>query len=195
MNGDERRDPVRDLWQSQGSEQFQISIEEIRMRIEQIEGRVRRMRWTTLGICAFLIVFYGWWAGWWTSERSNVTERIGAAMIVAALAYLAWQVNANRSRLPAVADRTADHLRAELLRQRNFHRGRRFWSRMAFLTVAGIVFFTGFAVAHPEVRRTIVAELIAFGVLMVAAVPLNLRRAAKYQRELDRIDSMRGEVS
>lgn len=195
MNGDERRDPLRDLWQSQGSEHFQISIEEIRMRIEKIERRVRRMRLVTFGVCTFLIAFFGWWAGWWTSERSNVIERIGAAMVVAAVAYLAWQVNANRSRLPAVADRTADHLRAELLRQRDFHRGRRFWSRMAFLTVAGIVFFTGFAVAHPEVRRTIVAELIAFGVLTVAAVPLNLRQAAKYQRELDRVDRMSGEVS
>lgn len=195
MNGDERRDPLRDLWQSQGSEHFQISIEEIRMRIEKIERRVRRMRLVTFGVCTFLIAFFGWWAGWWTSERSNVIERIGAAMVVAAVAYLAWQVNANRSRLPAVADRTADHLRAELLRQRDFHRGRRFWSRMAFLTVAGIVFFTGFAVAHPEVRRTIVAELIAFGVLTVLAVPLNLRQAAKYQRELDRVDRMSGEVS
>ncbi len=195
MNGDERRDPLRDLWQSQGSEHFQISIEEIRMRIEKIERRVRRMRLVTFGVCTFLIAFFGWWAGWWTSERSNVIERIGAAMVVAAVAYLAWQVNANRSRLPAVADRTADHLRAELLRQRDFHRGRRFWSRMAFLTVAGIVFFTGFAVAHPEVRRTIVAELIAFGVLTVLAVPLNLRQAAKYQRELDRVDSMSGEAS
>lgn len=195
MNGDERRDPLRDLWQSQGSEHFQISIEEIRMRIEKIERRVRRMRLVTFGVCTFLIAFFGWWAGWWTSERSNVIERIGAAMVVAAVAYLAWQVNANRSRLPAVADRTADHLRAELLRQRDFHSGRRFWSRMAFLTVAGTVFFTGFAVAHPEVRRTIVAELIAFGVLTVLAVPLNLRQAAKYQRELDRVDRMSGEVS
>lgn len=190
MTGDDRPDAPQELWRSQPSEHFQMSIEELHMRMNRIERQLRRR--TLLGFlnCAFLAVFF---ALWW-SRSANHVEQTGAVLIVAAVAYLGWDLIRNRPRL-STADRTADHLRAELLRQRNFHRGAPFVTRLVFLFSAAMVFFTGFAMAHPEIRRPIIGEAIAAAVLTLIAIPVNLRLAAKFQRELDRIEAVQGDFS
>lgn len=81
-----------------------------------------------------------------------------------------------------------DFYRRQLTRQRDFHRGRRFWLRMLLFVPGPVLFLIGFAAAHPEVARTIRIEAISFALLVIAAVPLNLRLASRYQLQIDEID-------
>ena len=88
---------------------------------------------------------------------------------------------------------TLEHLRNELARQRNFHWGSRFWQRMLIFVPGPLVFFAGFARAHPEVIRMIRFEAISFVVLAIAAIPLNLWMARRYERQIDELTSLEEE--
>ena len=81
-----------------------------------------------------------------------------------------------------------DSLRNELQRQRDFHRGKWFWSRFALLAPAGLLFYIAFARAHPELIRIIRFELVSFVLILLSAIPLNLRLAKKYQRQIEELD-------
>jgi hypothetical protein len=175
-------DGVAALWRAQSSEGFRMSNEEIRKRIETMNRKMRRRTIDGYLVCAALIIFF---VGW-MFVGMNSLQLIGAVLTIIAVSYLAWQVRANRFRTPSidVVD-TLEHLRRELARQRDFHRGTRFWSRMLLLVPGGLIFFAGFARAHPEVIRIIRFETISFIVFALAAVPLNLWMAQRYQKQID----------
>jgi len=178
---------VVDAWQQQPSEGFRLTGEEIAMKIEALDKKLRRRTQDGYLVCGFLMLAFTVWA----LLESDPFLRLGAAATVAAVAHLAFQVRRNRFRkepLLTGATPSLDHLRAELARQRDFHRGNLFWSRMLLLAPAGLLFFFGFARAHPEVLIMIRWEAASFVALVLAAIPLNRRMAAKYQREIDALE-------
>jgi hypothetical protein len=175
-------DDVAALWRAQSSEGFRMSNEEIRNRIETMNRKMRRRTFDGYLVCGTLIVFF---AGW-MFVGMNSLQLVGATLTIIAVSYMAWQIRASRFRTPSidVVD-TLEHLRRELARQRDFHRGTRFWSRMLLLVPGGLIFFAGFARAHPEVIRIIRFEIISFVVFSLAAIPLNLWMARRYQKQID----------
>jgi hypothetical protein len=189
----ERRDDVLDLWQNQETEGFRMTSEEIHKRVEMMEKKLRR-RWRAgYLVCGSLIAFFMQWS----IASDDVIQRLGAVLTIVGLAYLAWQIRQNRWRqLPpetigGIA--SADFLRTELARQRDFHRGRTFWTRMALLVPGPLVFFLGFARAQPHLVNMIRYEAITCVLLAIAAVPLNYWMAGKYHRQIDQLDRLQRE--
>ena len=185
MNDNER--DVLALWQNQTAEGFRMTPEEIQMKVQELENRMRVATRNGFILFIFLIVGFSLWA---IIDRDPIT-RAGAVAIVLSVVYIGFQVYRSRFRkAPASAVPTAsiDHLRTELARQRDFHRGKRFWSRFLFIAPAGSLFFYGLATAHPELIYIIRWEIAAFIVIVLAAIPLNLRGANKYQRQIDELD-------
>jgi hypothetical protein len=177
-----KSDDVAALWRAQSSEGFRMSNEEIRSRIETMNRKMRRRTFNGYLVCATIIVSF---AGWMLVGMNSL-QLVGAVLTIIAVSYMAWQIRADRFRTPSidVVD-TLEHLRRELARQRDFHRGTRFWSRMLLLVPGGLIFFAGFAQAHPEVIRIIRFEIISFVVFALAAIPLNLWMARRYQKQID----------
>jgi hypothetical protein len=166
-----------------------MSTEAIRGRIETMNRKLRRRTIDGYLVCAALIVFF---AGWMIVGMNSL-QQIGAVLTIIGVGYLAWQIRANRFRALAIdASDTLAHLRNELARQRDFHRTR-LWSRMLFFVPGPLVFFAGFAQAHPEVIRMIRFQTITFVVLAVAAIPLNLWMARRYQRQIDELTRLQEE--
>jgi hypothetical protein len=183
---DSERD-VLALWQDQTAEGFRMTPEEIQRRAQALETRMRVATRNGYKVFAFLIVGFSLWAIF----DSDPITRAGAVAIVLSVVYIGCQAYRSRFRkapAPAVPAASIDHLRMELARQRDFHRGKRFWSRLLFIAPAGSLFFYGFATAHPELIRIIRFEIACFIVLVLAAIPLNLRMASKYQRQIDELD-------
>jgi hypothetical protein len=118
--------------------------------------------------------------------------RIASALTVAAMLYMAYQLYARRvAQLPLEAGSAiCVFYRAELQRQRDFHRGLWFWSRLLGFLPGPILFCVGEAIAQPELARTYAAILGGFVVLCIWSVPLNLRLARQYQRQLDELDAL-----
>lgn len=193
MANESQPDDVVTLWQAQGTEGFRMSTEEILARIEAVNRKVRKRTNDGYLVCAFLIVFF---TGWMFTGMSSLMK-VGAILTVIGVSYLAWQLRQARVHGAAIGDAgdtaSLDHLRTELTRQRDFHRGATFWSRMIVFVPGPLVFFAAFAKAHPEVVRTIRYETIAFVVLVIAAIPLNLWMARRYQRQLDELSRLQEE--
>jgi len=183
-------DDAAAAWQAQSGSGFRMSSEEIRTRLETMNRKMRRRTFNGYLVCAFLIVgFIGW-----MFVGMNTLQTIGAVFMIIATSFMAWQIRANRFRTPSidVVD-TLEHLRRELARQRDFHRGTRFWSRMLLLVPGGLVFFAGFAQAHPEVIRIIRFEIISFVIFAISAIPLNAWMARRYQKQIDALSRLEEE--
>lgn len=123
----------------------------------------------------------------------NPIQRGGACLTVAAMLFLMYQVLARRPREgPTETDfpACAVSYRAELERQRDFHRGWWFWSRWVIMLPGFILFCVGFSTARPETARINHWTLFCFMALAIAAIPLNLWLARKYQRQIDEVDAL-----
>jgi hypothetical protein len=123
----------------------------------------------------------------------NTLQRIGACMTVAATLYVAYQLFERRGgELPSETHSSAyrDFYRKELKRQRDFHRGMWFWSRLLIMVPGYLLFCFGSAIAHPELARGFEGIVACFIVLCIVAVPLNLRLSRKYQRQMDELDAL-----
>jgi hypothetical protein len=183
-------DDVVALWQTQGSDGFRMSTQEIHMKIDKMHRKLRRRTIDGYLMCAALILFF---AGWMIVGMNSL-QTVGAVLTIIGVSYLAWQIRANRFRAVSIdASDTLEHLRRELARQRDFHWGTRFWQRMLLLVPGPLVFFAGFAQAHPEVIRMIRFEVVSFVVFALAAIPLNMWMARRYQKQIDALARLQEE--
>ena len=193
MANDTQPDDVVTLWQAQGSEGFRMSTEDIRKRLETVNRKVRRRTNDGYLVCAVLIVFF---TGWMFAGMGSL-QKVGAVLMIIGISYLVWQLRQSRFRGAATGQSgdtaSLDHLRTELARQRDFHRGPTFWSRMIALAPGSLIFFAGFAQAHPEIAVPIRFETLACVVFIIAAIPLNLWMARGYQRQIDELSRLQEE--
>lgn len=190
---DERTEDMLGLWQNQNTEGFRMTPDELRKRMEQMEKKLRRRSFDGYLVCGFLVAFFMWWM----VVSGDSMQRLGAAMTMAGVGYLAYEIRRNRWRETPPAEMgdtaSADFLRTELARQRDFHRGRTFWVRILVFFPGPMVFFAGFARAHPEVIEMIRFEAITFVLLILAAIPLNWWMSRRYQRQIDGLDRLQRE--
>ncbi|MGA9885697.1 MAG: hypothetical protein WBQ34_18420 [Candidatus Acidiferrales bacterium] len=118
--------------------------------------------------------------------------RVGAGLIVASMVFMAVQILLFRKR-PIRADMKVSDpamaYRAELARQRDFHRGAWLWSRLSSVVPGYILFCIGSAIASPPFARVMIATCALFFLAVLAAVPLNLQKARNYQKDIDRLDA------
>ena len=178
------------LWQQQTAQGFRMTPEDLRMKLQALESKMRARTRGLYLVCAFLIIAFSTWA----FLEHDLLMRIGAAANVIAIAFLGVQVHQNRFKrddAPPAPLPSLEHLHNELQRQVDFHRGKRLWSRLLLLAPAGLLFFFAFARAHPEVIRIIRFEIATFIVGILAAIPLNMRMAKKYQRQIEELDRQR----
>jgi hypothetical protein len=122
---------------------------------------------------------------------STVALRLGSALTVAAMLYMAYQLYARRAAQPPLDTASATFAyRAELERQREFHGGSWFWSRFIVFLPGPILFCVGEVMAQPDSARACAAILAAFLVLCGWSARLNLSQAGKYQRRLDELQAL-----
>ncbi len=132
--------------------------------------------------------------GWFLFIVPNTIQRLGCALTVAAMLYLTYQLWARHAReAPGETDPSACAIpyRAELERQRDFHCGWWFWSRLLIMLPGPILFCVGGVIAQPETTQGYFAIIVCLIALAIAAIPLNLRLARKYQRQIDELDAVR----
>ena len=121
--------------------------------------------------------------------------RIGSGLTASAMLYMAYQLYARRAAQPPLDAASASFsYRAELERQRDFHRGAWFWSRFFVFLPGPILFCVGEVMSQPEYAHAYVAILAGFIVLCVWAVRLNLSQASKYQRRLDELQALQSDA-
>jgi hypothetical protein len=188
MPGDYLPDDLKSLWQELGTNPVRISLDELQREAEKLKKGLRRRSFISLGaglivIVAFSVCFFVF---------PNILQRLGSGLTVAGTAYIIVQVGMRRARALPDASETecVRFYRAELERQRDFHQGRWFWSRLVVFVPGPLIFLVGFAQAYLGLAVYIWMELAATLLLAVIAVPLNLRLARKYQHRIDALDAL-----
>jgi hypothetical protein len=158
------------------------------LRTQALMKKIRRRTLMGYGMCLFVTVYLASFI----FASPNTLQRIGCWLGIAATLYMAYQLYKSRNgQLPSETFPSActDFYRAELKRQRDFHRGIWLWSRLVIVFPAYFVFAIGFAKAHPEVAWGFATLAACSIVLGIVAVPLNLRLSRKYQRQIDELDA------
>jgi hypothetical protein len=159
------------------------------LRAKALMKKIRRRTLLGYGTCLIVTVYLASFI----FASPNTLQRIGCWLGIAATLYVAYQLYERRGgELPSETFPSActNFYRAELERQRDFHRGIWLWSRLAIVFPSYFLFAFGLALAHPELARGFAAVAASFIVLGIAAVPLNLRLSRKYQRQLDELDAL-----
>ncbi len=191
---------VRNVWQNQNVGSFRMTPDEIRRKIEQFDRKIRKRNFIAYAACFIVIAYFGCFFFFFFP---NLIQRIGSILTVLGTGYLVYQVRLNQLQKRAAVITGAkmgnavsvEFYRAELQRQRDFHCGIWLWSRLLIFAPGPLVFILGFEIAHPELATIIRAEGAAILFLAALAVPLNLRLARKYQKQIDELESLQREES
>jgi hypothetical protein len=188
MSADYLSDDLKSLWQELGTNPVRISLDELQREAGKLKQGLRKRSF--IGLTAALVVIAAFSAFFFVFP--NKLQRIGSAFTVLGAAYIVLQLRMRRAEFVPNAGETecVRFYRAELERQRDFHRGRWFWSRLVIFFPGPLIFLVGFAQAHPELATFIWLELATFLILAIIAVPLNLRLARRYQHRIDALDAL-----
>ncbi|MGD0797698.1 MAG: hypothetical protein ABR910_08235 [Acidobacteriaceae bacterium] len=148
--------------------------------------------------CGYIIVIEALFFVRLLWQIHNPVRRTGIYLVIAALVYVLAQVLARRGRrVPPQADLPAQivHYRSELERERRFHSGMWLWSRMVLLFGALAVYAVAGAIAPPTSVLRAAVNAVILVIFAVFATVVNSRRAARVQRRIEELDTLKnGEV-
>src|SRR5215469_9998105 len=167
-------------------------VAEVPERFERIQNTVRRAH--VVGYLACFLVMAGF--SHYFVIFPNLGERVGCVLTILGAGLLAVQLYSNHVRRRRAASHgdcstAMDRYGVLLEHMRDFHRGTWFWSRMIAILPGPLLFAYAFHRTHPEPLASFLVGFIAFLVFGILAIPLNLNRSRKFQRELDRLDDLR----
>ena len=167
-----------------------MSLKQVHERIEKLGRMVRRRN--LIGGFACITVLLGF--SWFFVALAQPLERIGAALTAVGAGYIMYQLvsgkmKKQRAAVELQAEASLAFYRSELQRQRDFHQGMWFWSRMVIFAPGPFIFLLGMAQANPALTRQALVEGAITAALLIWAIPKNLGLAKRFQRELDSLDS------
>lgn len=172
------------LWKELAANPRAISADELKREARKLGGVVGLRNWFVTMVGSLAAAAYAFFL----MRSKTALERAGAAMSIAGVAFVIYRfLSRPMRRLPqSAAVECTRFYRAELERQRDFHRRVLAW--LLPMLPGPILFNVAFAIDRPMFAALVELQLV--GMLMIAAivVPLNLRMARKIQRRIDALD-------
>ena len=180
---------MRNLWQNQEVERVSMSLEQICRRAQAFEGRIRRRNAVEYIACAFVVVVFSYTM--WTVPHALM--RVGEALCIAGMLYLAYQLHRRASAEAVPADVSCvEFYRRELFRQMVFHRN--IWRWYLGPLIPGLAVIALSAALESSHRWPYARLFVAIYVLlctgMFALVALwNRRVAEQLQGRIEELDA------
>ena len=176
---------IHRLWQEQAREEQTMSLSEIRTKAERLDTRTRR--WNAIGaVSIVLLLILETWQVWINEE---LLERVGDALTIAALLYIAYRYHRHhRAAPPAALGSTngVEFYRAELVRQRDLADDS--WGYLLPFVPGVTLSLLGGALQERPASQVI--ALAVFGVaLFLGTAWLNAFTARKRQIEIAALDA------
>jgi hypothetical protein len=187
MAGDYLPDDLKVLWQELTTNPVQLTLDDLRKEEGKLRKGIRKR--SVVGGGAALVTAVLWAVFFFVFP--NVLQRIGSVLTVLGAGYGIIQLRLRPSHvMPDMGETESIRFyRAELERQRDFHRAWWLWSRLIILLPGPVVWMVGSVRAWPKAATLTWWTLATFLILAAVAVPLNLRLARQYQRRIDALDA------
>ena len=192
MNDESPKDQkLKELWQSQKTEGVRMTVAEVQASSGKFQRRIQGRIAREYVASAVMVVFFGF--EFW--RDGDLLVRIGFALLIAGLCYLAWQlhVRASWSPLPKDAGLSSyvEYKRRELERQRDALNS--VWRWYLGPLVPGMaVLLLAFFRANPGHLKhpafIVVPEAIFFATVSFGIAKLNSNAARRLQKEIDELD-------
>jgi hypothetical protein len=189
------QEPVQNLWQNQPQEEFNMSIEDIRLKASKFQGTITMRNARELIVGAILVVVFGSFAYLLPSPLGKAAGLLSAAGV----AFVMWQLlrQARAATIDEVCLITdwAQFHRTQLVRQRDALRGVWLWY-LAPLVPGGVLHWIATSQADLA-KGNLIAALATSGLGILGMVLvfggilwLNLKAAKGLQAEIDKIDRL-----
>jgi hypothetical protein len=183
-------DPQK-LWQSQATEHTPMTLAEIHQKARAFQARIRRRNIVEYVACAVVIAGYAPVL----LHRGSWMMQLGAAWIMAAGVFIAWQLHrrASGKAVPDAGEAVVDFHRRELIRQRDSARAVGVWY-LAPVAPGVVLLIAGrWFQLHASHRPLALDHVIVVLVGMIAALVfvviwlLNQRAADRLQRQIEEL--------
>jgi hypothetical protein len=197
MTTDNGSDALLALWQRERGSSFSMEPDEIQKRLSRFQGELGDLKIIGFALCPAMVI---WFAYWLVFTTQPIVTRAGLLLLVLGLSFWVGQIWLySRDHQKALANSEAagqtsclEFYRAVLVRQRDFHRGGWFWSRL-FALYAGLFFGLWEPLHHWHGRgnapRSV--NLLVISILALLAIWGNYRKSRKLQQKIDAIDAMK----
>jgi hypothetical protein len=182
-------DDLKRLWQELAASPRQVSAEDLRREAAKLRRLVLVRNCFVTAVCCFVVGAYGFFF----LRATTVLERIGSAASIVGIPLAVMQFLKRPARSIPVADalESTRFYRAELERQRDFHRVTGVFSWLLPVLPGPILFNLGFALDRPKFAPLVELQMAGFLIISVIVVVLNLRMARRFQGRLDALDAWR----
>jgi hypothetical protein len=187
MRSDYLPDDLKRLWKELALSSVKVSPDDLRRESSKLRIRLNLRNWFVVSVCCIIIAAYGFFF----FRSKTALERIGSALSVVGAANVIVQfLKRPGRRMPdSEAIESIRLYRAELERHRDFHRGKGISSWLLPGLPGPIIFNVGFALDRPIFAPIVTLQMVAFLMVAVVVVILNLRMAQKYQRRIHALDA------
>jgi hypothetical protein len=183
MRSDYLPEDLKKIWKELASNPVQVSADDLRRESRKLRTGLRLRNWVVVGVSCIVIAVYSLFF----FRSGTALERIGSLLSIVGTANVIVQFSRRPARtMPdSSAIESISFYRAELERQRDFHRGKGIVSWLLPFLPGPIVFNIGFALDRPIFAPIVGMQMAVFLMASAIVVPLNLRLARKYQRRID----------
>jgi hypothetical protein len=186
-----QNDDIHDIWQGQGPVPAPLTIEELRRKGGKFRSQIVWRNVREYSGAALMMPYFGYFA--WTARLPLM--RVGNALMMAGLAYMAYQLHRRAAAGAAPADMgwktCAAFYRAELERQRDALAS--VWKWYLGPLVPGLATILG-ASCLAAFPRSVMAGMMVLasagliGLFLWWVARLNRRAAARIQQQIDALD-------
>jgi hypothetical protein len=200
MNSDNSPNDLRNLWQSQATDAFSMSVEELRKAANKFTRDIFWRNSREYAAAVFVVGAYGYYI----YRFHNVFMRLGSALIIAAAIWVSYWIRKKGSPRAMKAEMDAqsciDFHRSELVRQRDLLSTVWRWYLLPF--TPGLALFilgqqlsalakTGLPMHYGQfaIRYGVVVAVFAGSFTLLGK--FNQWAARKVQRKIDALDKMR----
>jgi hypothetical protein len=191
-------DQLCSLWQGQTLAPFQMSPDELRQKMKQLNKQLKMRDSVVYVICLGEIAIFTFVI---LVTSVPATPKIGLFLLILAMGFLVGQIWLDRNSRKVSGTTAAalgksgsvDFYRVELVRQRNFHRGVWFWSRLMALLPGLFVCDIWLIVRYPKHPMGYLGYAMTASLLIISpcAVWMNWKKSLCYQRQIDALDALK----
>jgi hypothetical protein len=193
MTTDNGSDVLRALWQRQSGSSFSMEPDEMQKRLSRAQANSRDVKMMVYIVCPGIAI---WCAYCLIFTTQAIITRVGLLLSVLGMSFWVgqvWLYNRDLQKTLANSDAAGqtnciEFYRAELVRQRDFHRAGWLWSRLLALYVG--LFFGMWEPLRGSNTAPRIINLLTVSILAMLSVWLSYRKSRKLQQQIDAMDAM-----